>query len=140
MNTVRELLQDKGHEVWSIEPDKSAYDAIQMMAAKKIGALPVLEAGKLIGIITERDYPGKAKRLDRPLRDILVKETMTSQVVHVGPDDTLEECTALITKMRVRHLPVLESDQIIGMITIGDLSRAHLRSENRHRPTLTLPK
>jgi len=140
MNTVRELLQYKGHEVCSIEPDKSAYDAMQMMAAKKIGALPVLEAGKLIGIITERDYPGKAKRLDRPLRDILVKETMTSQVVHVGPDDTLEECTALITKMRVRHLPVLESDQIIGMITIGDLSRAHLRSENRHRPTLTLPK
>ena len=140
MNTVRELLQDKGHEVCSIEPDKSAYDAMQMMAAKKIGALPVLEAGKLIGIITERDYPGKAKRLDKPLRDVLVKETMTSQVVHVGPDDTTEDCIALITKMRIRHLPVLESDQIIRIITIGDLSRAHLRSENRHRPTLTLPK
>jgi len=139
MNTVRELLQDKGHEVCSIEPDKSAYDAMQMMAAKKIGALPVLEAGKLIGIITERDYPGKAKRLDRPLRDVLVKETMTSQVVHVGPEDTTEDCIALITRMRVRHLPVMESDQIIGMISIGDLSREHLRSENHHRPTLTLP-
>ncbi len=140
MNTVRELLQDKGHEVCSIEPDKSAYDAMQMMAAKKIGALPVLEAGKLIGIITERDYPGKAKRLDKPLRDVLVKEIMSGQVAHVSPDDTTEDCIALITKMRVRHLPVLESDQIIGIITIGDLSRAHLRSENRHRPTLTLPK
>jgi IMP dehydrogenase len=123
MNTVRELLQDKGHEVSSIEPDKSVYDAMQLMATKKIGALPVLEAGKLIGIITERDYPGKAKRLDRPLQDVLVKETMTSQVVHVGPEDTTEDCLALITEKRVRHLPVMESDQIIGMISIGDLSR-----------------
>ncbi len=135
MHTVRELLQDKDHEVLSIKPDKSVYDAMQLMAAKKIGALPVLEAGKLIGIITARDYPGKAKRLDRPLRDVLVKEVMSSQVVHVGPEDTTEDCIALITKMRVRHLPVMESDQITGMISIGDLSRAHLRSENRHRPT-----
>ena len=139
MNTVRQLLQDKDHEVLSIKSDKSVYDAMQLMAAKKIGALPVLEAGKLIGIITERDCPGKAKKLDRPLRDVLVKEVMTSQVVHVGLDDTTEDCIALITKMRVRHLPVLERDQIIGMISIGDLSREHLRSENRHRPTLTLP-
>ena len=139
MHTVRQLLQDKDHEVLSIKSDKSVYDAMQLMAAKKIGALPVLEAGKLIGIITERDYPGKAKRLDRPLRDVQVKETMTSQVVHVGLDDTTEDCIALITKMRVRHLPVLESDQIIGMISIGDLSREHLRSENRQRPTGTLP-
>jgi len=123
MNTVRELLQDKDYEVLSIKSDKSVYDAMQLMAAKKIGALPVLEAGKLIGIITERDYPGKAKRLDRPLRDVLVKETMTSQVVHVGPEDTTEDCLALITGKRVRHLPVMESDQIIGMISIGDLSR-----------------
>ena len=123
MNIVRELLQDKGHEVSSIEPCKSVYDAMQLMADKKIGALPVLEAGKLIGIITERDYPGKAKRLDRPLQDVLVKETMTSQVVHVGPEDTTEDCLALITEKRVRHLPVMESDQIIGMISIGDLSR-----------------
>jgi len=123
MNTVRELLQDKDYEVLSIKSDKSVYDAMQLMAAKKIGALPVLEAGKLIGIITERDYPGKAKRLDRPLQDVLVKETMTSQVVHVGPEDTTEDCIALITKKRVRHLPVMESDQIIGMISIGDLSR-----------------
>ncbi len=123
MNTVRELLQDKDYEVLSIKSDKSVYDAMQLMAAKKIGALPVLEAGKLIGIITERDYPGKAKRLDRPLQDVLVKETMTSKVVHVGPEDTTEDCLALITEKRVRHLPVMESDQIIGMISIGDLSR-----------------
>ncbi len=124
MNTVRELLQDKGHEVSSIEPDKSVYDAMQLMADKKIGALPVLEAGKLIGIITARDYPGKAKRLERTLREVLVKETMSSPVVHVSLDDTIRYCIALITKMRIRHLPVLENDQIFGMISIGDLSRA----------------
>jgi len=124
MNTVRELLQDKGHEVESIEPDKTAYDAMQLMADKKIGALPVLEAGKLIGIITARDYPGKAKRLERTLREVLVKETMSSQVVHVSPDDTIKDCIALITEKRIRHLPVLENDQIFGIISIGDLSRA----------------
>jgi len=124
MNTVRELLQDKGHEVSSIEPDKTAYDAMQLMADKKIGALPVLEAGKLIGIITARDYPGKAKRLERTLREVLVKETMSSQVVHVSPDDTIKDCIALITEKRIRHLPVLENDQIFGIISIGDLSRA----------------
>ena len=123
MNTVRELLQDKGHEVSSIEPCKSVYDAMQLMAAKKIGALPVLEAGKLIGIITARDYPGKAKRLERTLREVLVKETMSSPVVHVSLDDTIRYCIALITKMRIRHLPVLENDQIFGIISIGDLSR-----------------
>ncbi len=124
MNTVRELLQDKGYEVESIEPDKSAYDAMQLMADKKIGALPVLEAGKLIGIITARDYPGKAKRLDRTLREVLVKEIMSSQVAHVSPDDTIKNCIALITEKRIRHLPVLENDQILGIISIGDLSRA----------------
>jgi CBS domain-containing protein len=124
MNTVRELLQDKGHEVSSIEPDKTAYDAMQLMADKKIGALPVLEAGKLIGIITARDYPGKAKRLERTLREVLVKEAMSSQVVHVSPDDTIKDCIALITEKRIRHLPVLENDRIIGIISIGDLSRA----------------
>ncbi len=124
MNTVRELLQDKGHEVSSIEPGKSVYVAMQLMADKKIGALPVLEAGKLIGIITERDYPGKPKMPNKPLREVLVKETMSSQVVHVNPDDTIKNCIALITKMRIRHLPVLENDQIFGIISIGDLSRA----------------
>jgi IMP dehydrogenase len=123
MNTVRRLLQDRVQEVSSIEPDKSVYDAMQLMAAKKIGALPVLEAGKLIGIITARDYPGKAKRLERTLRDVLVKETMSSPVVHVSLDDTIRYCIALITKMRIRHLPVLESNQIFGIISIGDLSR-----------------
>ncbi len=124
MNTVRQLLQNKVREVSSVEPDKFAHEAIQLMADKKIGALPVLEAGKLVGIISERDYPGKAKVLDKPLQDVQVKEIMSSNVVHVSPDDTIEHCLELVTKNHVRHLPVLENDQIIGIISIGDLSRA----------------
>ena len=121
MNTVRQLLQDKGYEVLSIEPDKSVYDAMQLMTTRNIGALLVLEAGKLIGIITERDFSRNAKILDKPLRDVRVEEIMSSQVVHVSPDDTTENCMRLITEMRVRHLPVMENDQIIGIISIGDL-------------------
>ena len=123
MNTVRELLQDKIHEVAYVEPDKSAHDAMQLMADKKIGALLVQEDGKMIGIISERDYPGKAKALDKPLQDVLVKEVMSSQVVHVSPDDTIENCMELVTKNHVRHLPVLKNDKVIGIVSIGDLSK-----------------
>ena len=121
MKTVRQLLQGKGYEVMSIEPDKSVYDAMQLMAARNIGALLVLETGKLIGIITERDYSRKAHLLDKSVRDVLVKDIMTSQVAYVNPDYTAEDCMALVTEMRVRHLPVLENDQVIGIISIGDL-------------------
>jgi CBS domain-containing protein len=128
-NTVRELLQDKIHEVSSVEPDKSAHDAMQLMADKKIGARPVLEAGKLVGIISERDYPGKAKVLDKPLQDVLVKEIMSGHVVHVNPDDTIEHCMELVTEKHVRHLPVLKNDRVVGIISIGDLSKMYSSAE-----------
>ncbi len=121
MKNVRQLLQNKGYEVMSIEPDKSVYDAMQLMAAKNIGALLVLEAGKLIGIITERDYSRKVHLLDKSMRDIPVKDIMTTQVAYVNPDYSTEDCMALVTEMRVRHLPVLENNQVIGIISIGDL-------------------
>ena len=124
MNTVRQLLQDKDHEISYVEPDKTAHDAMELMAAKKIGVLLVLEAGKLAGIISERDYPGKAKALHKPLREVLVKEIMSTHVVHVSPDDTIGHCMELVTNNHVRHLPVLENDQIIGIISIGDLSQS----------------
>ena len=123
MNTVRELLQDKIHEVASIGPDKSAHDAMQLMADKKIGALLVEEDGKMIGIVSERDYPGKAKALHKPLQDVLVREVMSSHVVHVSPDDTIEHCMKLVTGNHVRHLPVLKDAKILGIISIGDLSK-----------------
>lgn len=123
MNTVSELLQDKIQEVSYVEPNETAHDAMQLMADKKIGALLVEENGKMVGIISERDYPGKAKALHKPLQDVLVKEIMSSHVVHVSPDDTIEHCMELVTKNHVRHLPVLRNDQILGIISIGDLSK-----------------
>lgn len=121
MKTVRQLLQGKGYEVASIEPDKSVYDAMALMAAKNIGALLVLDAGELAGIVTERDYSRKAYMLDKSARDVPVKEIMTSQVAYVSPDYTTDDCMALVTEMRVRHLPVLENHKVVGIISIGDL-------------------
>ena len=123
MNTVSELLQDKIQEVAYVEPNETAHDAMQLMADKKIGALLVEENGKMVGIISERDYPGKAKALHKPLQDVLVKEIMSSHVVHVSPDDTIEHCMELVTKNHVRHLPVLKDGKILGIISIGDLSK-----------------
>ncbi len=123
MNTVNELLQDRIQEVAYVEPDVTAHDAMQLMADKKIGALLVEEEGEMVGIISERDYPGKAKALNKPLQEVLVKEIMSSNVVHVSPDDTIEHCMKLVTSNHVRHLPVLKDGQILGIISIGDLSK-----------------
>jgi IMP dehydrogenase len=121
MTTVRQLLEGKGYEVASIDPDKSVYDAMQLMADTNIGALLVLQAGKLAGIFTERDYSRKAYLLDKSAKDIQVKEIMTAQVAYVSPEYTAEDCMALVTEMRVRHLPVLENGEVVGIISIGDL-------------------
>ena len=121
MATVRQLLENKGFEVSSIEPDKSVYEAMKLMADRNIGALLVKKDGKLAGIITERDYSRKAYLLDRPARDIPVTELMSSQVAYVGPEYTSDECMALVTEMRVRHLPVLENNNVVGLVSIGDL-------------------
>ena len=129
MNTVSELLQDKIHEVAYVDPDETAHDAMQLMADKKIGALLVEENGKMVGIISERDYPGKAKALHKPLQDVLVKEIMSSHVIHVSPDDTIEHCMELVTKNHVRHLPILKNDRTIGIISIGDLSKIQSSSD-----------
>jgi len=128
MNTVSELLKDKIQEVAYVEPDETAHDAMQIMADKKIGALLVEENGKMVGIISERDYPGKAKALHKPLQEVLVKEIMSSHVVHVSPDDTIEHCMELVTDNHVRHLPVLKNDRTIGIISIGDLSKTRSSS------------
>jgi CBS domain-containing protein len=121
MTTVRQLLEGKGSEVASIGPDNSVHDAMRVMAAKNIGALLVLQDGKLAGIVTERDYSRKAYLQDKLAKDIRVSEMMTPQVAYVSPDYTAEDCMALVTEMRIRHLPVLENNSVVGIISIGDL-------------------
>src|SRR5512140_3027170 len=115
MKTVKQLLEGKGYEVKAISPDKSVFEAMQMMAALNIGALLILEGGnKFVGIVTERDYARKMYLLDKSVKDVPVTEIMTRQVAYVRPDQTNEECMALITEKRVRHLPVLENGRVIG--------------------------
>jgi CBS domain-containing protein len=122
VKTVKQLLEIKGHEVASISPDKSVFESMQLMAARNIGALLVLEAGgKLVGIVTERDYSRKMYLQNKSAKDISVTEIMTRQVAYVRLDQTNEDCMALITEKRVRHLPVVENDRVIGIVSIGDL-------------------
>jgi CBS domain-containing protein len=121
MKTVKQLLHAKGHKIASIGPEESVFDAMQLMAANNIGALLVMRDDKLVGILTERDFSRKSYLLDKPVKDTLVKEIMTRQVAYVGLNDTNEDCMALITEMRVRHLPVVDEGKVIGILSIGDL-------------------
>jgi CBS domain-containing protein len=124
MKTVKHVLQAKGHDVWSIPPDALVYDALKLMADKEVGALLVLEAGKLVGIISERDYARKVMLKGKSSLDTPVREIMTQKVIYVRPEQTIEDCMALMTEKRVRHLPVLVDDQVIGVVSIGDLVKA----------------
>lgn len=121
MKTVDRLLEAKGYDIWSITPDASVYEAVKLMADKAIGALLVLESGKLVGIISERDCTRKVILKERAPKDTLVREIMTPDVISVRPDHSVEECMALVTAKRIRHLPVLAGDRLLGIVSIGDL-------------------
>src|SRR5262249_36978669 len=123
------ILHHKGRAVWSISPDATVYDAIREMSDRHVGALVVLSAGKLAGIVTERDYARKVIRKGRQSRETHVSEIMTSPVLYVTPDQTVDECMRLMTDRRVRHLPVLEGDHVAGMLSIGDLVSWIIRSQ-----------
>jgi CBS domain-containing protein len=124
MNKVRDILMAKGHEVWCVEPAATVFAALQLMAEKEIGALAVMEGPRLIGVISERDYARKVILLGRSSPNTLVKEIMTSPVVCTHPDQPIEECMAIVTEKRVRHLPVIEEGRLIGLISIGDLVKS----------------
>ncbi len=124
MSTVKEILLTKSPEVWSIAPDATVYDALKLMADKNVGAVLVMEANHLVGILSERDYARKLILCGKSSRDTLVREVMTERVVYVRPQQTTEECMALMTDKRVRHLPVLEDDLVIGVISIGDVVKS----------------
>jgi CBS domain-containing protein len=121
MKTVRDVLKVKGTEMWSVAPDVSVYHALQQMAEKGIGALMVLDSGKLMGIISERDYARLVELQGRTAKETPVKDIMTTRVVYAGPEMTMDECMAVMTHKRIRHLPVLEHDELVGIISIGDV-------------------
>ena len=124
MKTVKQVLDNKGPTTWHVLPDSFVYDALQLMADKEIGALLVLEGGRLVGIISERDYARKVILKGKSSLDTPVKEIMTRDAVCVRPEQTVEECMALVTEKRVRHLPVVMDDKVVGIISIGDLVKA----------------
>lgn len=122
MKTVRQLLEIKGRDLVVISPNASVFDAMQLMTTKNIGALLVLDAAnKVVGIVSERDCARKISTLNRLMSDVRVAEIMTSTIAYVRPEQTNEDCMALVTEKRVRHLPVLENDRLIGLLSIGDL-------------------
>jgi len=131
MKTLRQLLQAKGGVVHSIAPDARVIDALKLMADRDIGALVVIDGGRLAGILSERDYARKVILKGKSSHDIPVREIMTEKVLTVKPDETVEECMALMTSKRVRHLPVAEGDQLIGLLSIGDLVKEVIAAQEQ---------
>ena len=121
MTTVRQLLETKGADVVWVAPESNVLDALKLMAEREIGAVLVLEGSRLIGIMSERDYARKVILKGKSSQDTRVREIMTERVVYARPEQTVPECMALMTSKRVRHLPVLEGERLIGVLSIGDL-------------------
>lgn len=129
MKTVRQLLDGKRHKLISISPEATVYEALQAMSEHDVGALVVMESERLVGIFSERDYARKIILHGKSSKETLVREIMTSKVVVVRPGQTVEDCMALMTDKRVRHLPVLEESRIIGVVSIGDVVKEMLSEQ-----------
>lgn len=121
MKTLKQLLAAKGNQVYSIGPDAKVIEALQLMAQKDVGALVVMEGGRLVGMLSERDYARKVILHGRSSQDVPVRDIMTSDVVTIDPGKTIEDCMGLVTQRRIRHLPVCEGEKLIGLVSIGDL-------------------
>ena len=121
MTTVKQLLDIKGRNILSISPNDSVYAAVERMSENNVGALLVLENGKLVGILSERDYARKVILKGKSSKNTLIREIMTPDVLCVSPETTVEECMALLTESRVRHLPVMDGGKLTGIVSIGDL-------------------
>lgn len=119
--TVEAILQVKGHDVWSVSPDDTVFEAISLMAHHKAGALVVMEKGRLIGVVSERDYTRKVALKGRSSRQTSVREILTESPYTVSPETSVEECLKIMSEKRIRHLPVMRGDQVTGVISISDL-------------------
>ena len=119
--TISEILNHKGSTVYSVTPDTTVYDAIELMAEKNIGALLVIDGGRLVGILSERDYTRKVALRGKTSKETSVGEILSGKVIEVTPEHTIEDCMRLMTEHRIRHLPVVQDESIVGIVSIGDL-------------------
>jgi CBS-domain-containing membrane protein len=129
VQTASEILRIKGNDIWSVKPDDTILNAIQLMADHEVGALLVMDHEKLVGIVTERDYTRKVALEDRSSKDALVREIMSERVLCARPEQTVNECMALMSDKRARHLPILDHKKVIGIISIGDLVKSIIREQ-----------
>jgi len=129
MLRVTHLLAGKGKDLWSVDAEQPVLEAIQIMADRRIGALPVMRAGELVGVVSERDYARKVILLGRSSAETAIWQIMSSPVITVGPGETVRHCMEIMTERRIRHLPVVEGGVTVGMISIGDLVRAVIEEQ-----------
>jgi len=127
--TVAQVLRNKGHQVWSVAPDTSVFEALRKMADHGVGALLVMDGNALAGIVSERDYARKVILMGRASRDTPVRDVMSEDVVTVTPESTMQDCMARMTEHHIRHLPVLRDGMVIGVISIGDVVKATISEQ-----------
>ena len=130
---IQSLLRRKMGEVWSVSPDNSVFDAVALMAERQIGALPVMQGRQIVGLLSERDYARKIILMGRSSKETRVDEIMTSPVVTVSPNDSVTHCMHVMTELRIRHLPVIENGEMVGILSIGDVVNWTIQ---RHEETI----
>ncbi len=128
---IASVLKEKGYDVWWVPPDARVYDAMHLMAEKRVEALPVLEASRLVGIVADRDCTRRVALQGADPKQVQVRSIMTSPVIFVSPDHTVGDCMRIVTDSRVPHLPVVENDKVIGVISIGDLVKTMVEEQDR---------
>lgn len=129
MLTISSIFQTKGNDIWSVSPQATVFEALEILADKDIGALPVIENGHLVGMFSERDYARKVILKGKSSKEEKVGDLMTTQIYSITPSISIEECMALMTEVRSRHMPVFEGDKLIGIVTIGDVVNALLKEQ-----------
>lgn len=130
MKLIRHVLMEKGHDVYSVPPELTVFDALKLMSEKDVGALLVKKDEKILGIFSERDYARKVILVGRSSRDIQISEIMSEKVFFIKPENSVEECMAVMTGKKVRHLPVLDGGKLAGIISIGDVVKALIDEQN----------
>jgi len=129
MKTIKQLIDEKGNNIYSISPEAFVYEALELMAEKDIGALVVTEGNKLVGIFSERDYARKIVLKGKTSKDSRVSELMVKGIYYIHPDKTVQDCMVLMTEKKIRHVPVMENDNLIGIVSIGDVVKAIIKQQ-----------